>query len=322
MQIVEVKKREVNLKALRTVRAKDSDVTHSAQENTILTIDGKPVVAYLSVKNVDGFSELRSAVKALNYSTGDRTLGMISTSAIFGFRVRNAVRSDFCSAAAAATKCPKAHETVCGFITKVIDRYRDIFPDEYALHESEANERFLPDYKIKGTPFTSGIANKSSALAYHFDTGNIKSGLSCMIGLRSGTAGGSLVIPELDYRLPIADGTLTIFNGQKILHGVSPIIKMRPDGYRYTIVYYSLLQIWKCLPPSEELKRANQIRAMREKRRITGEVADELRRAAKEKIKRAKEKAIAAADGREFKMRSRLGKKKKYVKATGKKNIH
>ena len=48
---------------------------------------------------------------------------------------------------------------------------------------------------------------------------------------------------------------MIMFDGQKFVHGVTPIIKMNERDYRYTMVYYSLKGFWQCLTEEEELKR-------------------------------------------------------------------
>ncbi|MEM9995406.1 MAG: hypothetical protein AAGE79_14910, partial [Acinetobacter pittii] len=53
-------------------------------------------------------------------------------------------------------------------------------------------------YLIKGTPFTGGVINKNTALGYHRDSANTKDGISCMVILKKGVAGGELILPELN----------------------------------------------------------------------------------------------------------------------------
>ena len=49
------------------------------------------------------------------------------------------------------------------------------------------------------------------------------------------------------------------------MHGVSPIRLKDKYSYRYTIVYYSLKNMWTCLPIGEELKNAQKTEADRAK---------------------------------------------------------
>lgn len=89
-----------------------------------------------------------------------------------------------------------------------------------------------------------------------------------MVCFKKGITGGRLSIPEFDIKLEIEDNTLVIFNGQEILHGVTPIIKAHPQGYRYTVVYYSMEQMWKCDSVNEELERIRTKKKEREFKRL------------------------------------------------------
>jgi hypothetical protein len=77
-----------------------------------------------------------------------------------------------------------------------------------------------------------------------------------MLVLREGMKGGWLVLPEYDARFFLRNNSIFMFDGQQILHGVTPMAKEREDGYRYSIVYYSLRGMWKCLTLTEELAQA------------------------------------------------------------------
>jgi len=122
---------------------------------------------------------------------------------------------------------------------------------------------------MEGTPFTSGIVNKNNPLKYHHDSGNFKNVLSNMIVLKRGVKGGRLSCPEYDIKFECDDNCVVIFDGAQILHGVTPIIK--PEGeetYRYSVVYYSLEQMWKCDSVNEEVKRIRKVKKEREFKRI------------------------------------------------------
>jgi hypothetical protein len=69
-----------------------------------------------------------------------------------------------------------------------------------------------------------------------------------------------------------------MFDGQSVLHGVTPITKTNPDAVRYSIVYYSLQQIWNCLPLSEEVARIRNLKTKRERARAKGEVHEAFNR--------------------------------------------
>jgi hypothetical protein len=135
------------------------------------------------------------------------------------------------------------------------------------MHEGITAEKVQPDYRMAGTAFTSGIANDNNPLWYHFDTGNYPGVWSGMLTLRQGVEGGYLSMPEWDVGLRVADKSLLLFDGQGLLHGVTPITKTSETGRRFTVVYYSLKGMWKCLPPKAELERIRRVRTEREEKR-------------------------------------------------------
>jgi hypothetical protein len=51
-----------------------------------------------------------------------------------------------------------------------------------------------------------------------------------------------------------------MFDGQELLHGVTPIKQLSEHARRYTIVFYSLVGMWSCLPLDEELADARNAR--------------------------------------------------------------
>ena len=105
---------------------------------------------------------------------------------------------------------------------------------------------------MKDSVFTSGIANKNNVIDYHFDKGNFKRCHSVMIGFKKNCTGGFLSVPQLGIKFDISDNSIISFDGQSLIHGVTPI-SISPGGFRYTVVYYSLSQMWKCVPIDEEL---------------------------------------------------------------------
>jgi hypothetical protein len=136
----------------------------------------------------------------------------------------------------------------------------------------------MDDWKIGGTPFTSGIINKNNPLKYHFDAGNIGQVYSNMIAFKNDCEGGHLALPEFDIGLEISNRSVVFFDGQDILHGVTPFRLLSRDAYRYTIVYYTLKQMWNCKPLDEEIARIRTRKTERETtrfKRLTGELKPE-----------------------------------------------
>ena len=88
-----------------------------------------------------------------------------------------------------------------------------------------------------------------------------------MVAWRYKCVGGHLAIPEYNIGLEIADNSVLFFDGQKIMHGVTPIKYLSPKAYRYSLVFYTLKQMWKCQPFNKEFARIKQVKSDREIRR-------------------------------------------------------
>jgi hypothetical protein len=268
MIIREIQPIDIDLEKYKKRTALEDDVDETITEDTIITTNGIPVILYCKMK--ENLDALRWAVQTIKYETGPRTLGLISQSRIFGYRPRITVRHDYCNPTSMATEFPKQHFVITDFASQLTNYYQNNFPEVFQKHEEIVNEKILPEWKIENSIFTSGIVNKDNALKYHFDSGNFKGVLSNMVAFKKNVVGGRLVIPSYNIKLEISDSSLCIFDGQSILHGVSPFYSSKPeqDHYRYTIVYYSLEQMWKCEPFGSEIKRIRKRKKDQEHKRI------------------------------------------------------
>jgi hypothetical protein len=184
---------------------------------------------------------------------------MPSYSVTFGYHPRNALRNNFCGPAGLAREDPAAHRLIVSYAGVVASAYARSNPALFERHERLALA-VRREWQLEGGPFTSGIVNRDSPLPYHYDGGNFAGVWSGMLGFRRDIEGGNLAVPAYDLALEVADGSLTLFDGQGLLHGVTPFVKTSPHAYRFTVVYYSLEQMWKCLPPEEEAARIQRIR--------------------------------------------------------------
>jgi hypothetical protein len=275
MRVVELNRKPVEIKNLIKRSALESDTTKVISEPAIFTENGKVVMVYGKIHiTAEGggcgriVEEIRNACKTIKYEKSDRTGGLKSESRIFGFKPRRVIRGDYCSSTQLGMQYPKEHAAIANFgvlFTRLYDTHApDVFRNHFALVHSEVR----PEWVIPGTVFTSGIINKNNQLKYHLDSGNFKDCMSCMLVLRRDTEGGMLSLPEFDLRLDLQDSTYLIFDGQSILHGVTPINKLNKNSYRYTLVYYALQQMCRCLAPEEELKRIRSLKKQREEKRL------------------------------------------------------
>jgi hypothetical protein len=243
-----------------------SDCESLIDFDCLITDEGKPVILY---KRLDeDLRDLLWAVQHVKFNTGKRTLGLQSTSTIFGYSPKLTVRRDYCTATSMSREFPKPHSIICRQAELVSKYYKKYFPDTYVAHEQVVTEKVLPAWRIPNSVFTSGIVNKNSVLKYHHDAGNFKGVMSNMIVMKHDVEGGNLAVPEYGITLEVANNTLVIFDGQLIMHGVTPIKYLSEQSYRYSVVYYTLQQMWKCLPVEQEKQRIREVKLTREKKRL------------------------------------------------------
>ena len=292
MKVIPLEYKEVNYKDYIKRPANDSDYDNLINEDCMLTdTSGKILGVYITIPD-EKTKLLREVVKRIHYQTNRRTQGLTTTSRIFGYMPRETIRKDYCSSTALARQSPKEHAVIAGFATTLSEYYQKTCPEMYAKHAAEVEANIKPEWKIQGTPFTSGIINKDNQLNYHFDRGNIKKVYSNMLAFKKHCKGGYLCMPEYRIALEIADNSCTFFDGQEILHGVTPFELIDQGGYRYTLVYYSLQQMWKCEEINAEIARFRTRKTEREKtrvKRMRGELEfDVLKDIPKEKSKNYK----------------------------------
>lgn len=265
MQILEVQRKPIDLAEFVKRTALESDFSRVIKEDTCVVLDGEPIILYTRLDW--DFQKLLATLQRIQYQQSERTGGLKTVSRVFGYQPRVALRRDYCTATSLAYEDQDANATVCEFGKKIEAVYEQFFPRKHLVHRSLAHEKILPEWRVSDTCFTSGIINKNNPLKYHFDAGNFDDVCSCMLGFKRDIGGGYLAFPEFDFALEIADKSLSIFDGQSILHGVTPIRRASPSAYRYTLVYYTLKGMWNCEPLSKELARIRAKRTERELKR-------------------------------------------------------
>lgn len=268
MLSLNVSKRTLDLSKYRTRRAMPEDCSRHIAEDCFISVDGKPAVAYFH--HIPGdFSELRQALDGIKYMEGFRAASkvpMYTRARIFGYAPRLEIRNLPCRKSSLALEQPM-HEAVLERTAKSVwGFYEQSFPERAAEHLTQAR-KVLPDYLIEGTPFTSGIVNANNPLPYHFDRGNFQGVNSAMLGFKRDIEGGHLSIPEIDISLEIGDQSLLLFDGQSLLHGVTAFKRTSESAMRYTIVFYSLVGMWRCEPPGKEIRHFNKRRTDSERKR-------------------------------------------------------
>lgn len=268
MKTIEIKKKDVDYREYVKRTAVESDFDTLIKEPCILTEDGNIRIIY-DIIDIDTES-LVNDLKRVEFHEGKRTRGLVSISRIFGFRPRSAIRGEYCSATSLAFQQPDIHAKVCGLALEIEKYYEKYNSEGFNRHKNEVTEKVKGEWRINGKSiFTSGIINKNNPLKYHFDTGNFNGVYSMMIVFKEGIEGGYLSMPEYGLGIELRNNSIIMFDGQAILHGVTPITKTVPTAHRFSIVYYSLKQMWKCLEINDELARIKNKKTQRERIRHT-----------------------------------------------------
>lgn len=267
MKTIEKTKRDLPLEDYKQRFAQERDFSELIQESTTVTENGKVMIVYLELGDALDSTALTNGLRSIKYDTGYRTLGLKSTSRTLGFQPRLTIRRDYCTATRLATEQPDVHALVCDFAAQADAYYRQYNPDLHTQHE-EKTKNVLAEYTIKNSVFTSGIINKDNQLMYHFDKGNFDEVWSNMLVFKHRISGGYLAVPQYDIGFELKKNSLFMFDGQGLLHGVTPFKKHGPEAYRFSIVYYSLRQMWNCEPIDDELIRIRHKKAERERKRV------------------------------------------------------
>jgi hypothetical protein len=273
MKTIHVQRKPIDIKQYRFRRADEKDCSNLIDEDALIYIDGKLEIIYIA-KVAEDMTAFYDALTKIKYDKSTRTSGLVTTSRIFGYAPRNVIRNapcraSSCRASSLAGESPQHHKAIMRAASVAAKYYRKYNPELASLHQQLTDEKVLGNYRMGDTMFTSGIINDNNPLLYHYDAGNYRGVYSAMFGFKKGIEGGYLAVPEIDTHLKISDKSLSLFDGQGLLHGVTPIRKTHPDAKRYTIVYYSLQQMWNCETPGTELEILRNRRTEYERRRAS-----------------------------------------------------
>lgn len=275
MRVLDATRRELDLKEYRNRAAEESDCGTFIKDSVIVKVDGKIVIVYHSYVDDIALDRMAAILPQIHYATSTRTNGLVTTSRIFGYAPRNELRRQPCRATSFATEQPSEHAVVAAG-SKIVEKYYvESFPELAEYHRELTRENVKEQYHLENTMFTSGIVNHNNPLRYHFDSGNFKNVCSAMLAFKHKVSGGHLCVPELDLMFEIADRSLLLFDGQGLVHGVTPIKKLAPDAHRFTVVYYSLQQMWNCEAITDEIARMRARRTDIERRKANNNESSE-----------------------------------------------
>lgn len=241
------------------------------EDAVIIDEDSGVVVAVQSLGETQLASEIGQHLRHIKWqghadlqghSGPVRLSGIAVTNSTFGYAQPVPLRRRWaCTRCRIHTDFPECAAAIDRFVHTAERKFRQMAPDVYR-ETAEAVLALVPEaWRIKGTPWTSGVINNTAALPYHKDSGNIPGSWSAMIACRSGIGGGLLHLADYDAYLAVPHGSISIFDGQSVLHGVTPFHVTSHDAWRYTLVAYAKSGMKTCAPnPADEPLRA-QLRA-------------------------------------------------------------
>jgi hypothetical protein len=130
----------------------------------------------------------------------------------------------------------KAMILLAGESLKLIRKYT---PELYEQHV-EAVCKSVPEKWRFAEYFSSSISNYNIAASYHRDAGNVVGSLNVICSKKWMATGGNLSIPDYGITIEQSDNSMIVYPAWRNIHGVTPIVPHREDGYRNSLVFYSL----------------------------------------------------------------------------------
>ena len=223
---------------------------------------GEVILVYMPYPG--NVSDLRNAVLKTGMSTTLRSSGVRNMSRTFGMASRSVVlKRESCRPASLAWDFPQAQMVLNGAAEALGNTLKELLPEIHE-HDSAVLEQVLPEWRMtEDSLWTSGVINQSSQLPYHRDRANFET-WSAMPVVRRGMSGGHLTFPEYGITVNCRDGWALYFNGNRYVHGVTPMTAKTKDGYRYSIVFYALRGMKDCHTYAVEVGEARKRRTERE----------------------------------------------------------
>lgn len=116
---------------------------------------------------------------------------------------------------------------------------KELTPNIFERQCKIIEEKVPPRFRF-GRMFTSSISNFNISANYHVDNANLKDCVNVIIAKRSHARGGNTTVPDYNATMDSRDNSMLVYPAWRNLHGVTPIIPLREDGYRNTLVFYPL----------------------------------------------------------------------------------
>lgn len=207
----------------------------------------------------------RQALMGWPMDTTVRSGGIRNISRVFGYSARMPLmQRNCCRICQGAQEAPREHSIICSAAGDLAHQLTELNPERAERDRELVRGQVLDDWIVHSDAWwTSGVVNRSSPLPYHRDRNNFDA-WSAMVVVRRSVRGGHLHVPEYDVTIDCRDGDVVYFNGNDLMHGVTPMTRTAKTGYRLSAVYYPVRKMKHCLPYQEELARGRASRTAKE----------------------------------------------------------
>jgi len=130
----------------------------------------------------------------------------------------------------------KAMLLACKESEELIKKYApNVFEKQLKLIEDNVPKK----YRF-GRLFTSSISNYNISAPFHRDNGNIQGCVNVIIAKKKDATGGNTTVPDYGATVDSCDNSMLVYPAWRNVHGVTPIVPNRKDGYRNSLVFYPL----------------------------------------------------------------------------------
>lgn len=98
----------------------------------------------------------------------------------------------------------------------------------------------VPEKWRFGRLFTSSISNYNIPAPFHRDAGNLEGCVNVIIAKKENATGGNTTVPDYGATMDSCDNSMLVYPAWRNVHGVTPIVPYKEDGYRNSLVFYPL----------------------------------------------------------------------------------
>jgi len=142
------------------------------------------------------------------------------------------------------------------FVKQVDRLYSELCPEHYKKQKAVADSTNR-NYVIGDTSFTTITVNKTFQTACHQDSGDFRDGFGNLIVHNDGSyEGGFFVLPQYRVAVDVQNQDVLFVDVHKWHGNTKMILKKGFDKiFRISFVLYYRENMFKCLQPSEELKK-------------------------------------------------------------------